>query len=72
MKYKVILEEDQDSGGYIVSCPSIPGCHSQGESEEEAIENIKEAIQACVDCLCEDNVEEAAKNPLAKVVDVDL
>ena len=43
MKIKIILEKGQD--GYIVaSVPSLPGCHSQGKNEKEAIKNIKEAI----------------------------
>lgn len=39
MKFK--LQSDE---GFAVSCPSLPGCHSQGENEQEAIENIREAI----------------------------
>lgn len=44
MKYKVIVEPDFEDSGYIVSCPSLPGCHSQGNTEEEALKNIEEAI----------------------------
>ena len=44
MKFKVILEPDFEDGGYIASCPSLPGCHSQGDTEEEALKNIEEAI----------------------------
>jgi antitoxin HicB len=46
--FKVILEPDEN-GGYIVTCPSLPGCYSQGESVEEALENIKEAIALCLE-----------------------
>ncbi|HEX7400755.1 MAG TPA: type II toxin-antitoxin system HicB family antitoxin [candidate division Zixibacteria bacterium] len=46
--FKVILEPDE-SGGYVVSCPSLPGCYSQGESIEEALENIREAIALCLE-----------------------
>ena len=42
MLYKMMLHESEE--GYSVSCPSLPGCCSQGETEEEAIENIQEAI----------------------------
>jgi predicted RNase H-like HicB family nuclease len=42
MTYKVELIRSED--GYSVSCPSLPGCASQGETEEEAIENIRSAI----------------------------
>ncbi len=43
MKIKVVLES-QEEGGYTVYVPSLPGCISQGETYDEAIENIKEAI----------------------------
>ena len=43
----VTLERDED-GWYIVECPAIPGCVSQGRTEEEAIENIKDAIVECL------------------------
>ena len=42
--FKVILEPDE-IGGYIVICPSIPGCYSQGETVQEAMDNIREAIE---------------------------
>ena len=47
MKLKVILEEAEE-GGYIVSYPALPGCHSQGDSIEDALGNIKEAIAGCI------------------------
>ena len=43
MNYKVRLQESEE--GFSVSCPGLPGCWSQGETEEEALENIKVAIQ---------------------------
>ncbi len=46
--FKVILEPDE-GGGYVISCPSLPGCYSQGETPEEAMENIKEAIGLCLE-----------------------
>ncbi len=46
MKFKVVVHEDEeDSGWFNVSCPSLRGCHSQGRSIEEALKNIKEAIE---------------------------
>lgn len=41
---QVILIPDE-TGGYVVEVPSLPGCYSQGETEEEALANIKEAIK---------------------------
>jgi len=47
---KLIITLDCDETGMIVAeCPSIPGCISQGKTEEEAIGNIREAIQACIE-----------------------
>ncbi|GAI99393.1 unnamed protein product [marine sediment metagenome] len=46
--FKVILEPDE-TGGFVVICPSLSGCYSQGETIEEALENIKEAILLCLE-----------------------
>ncbi|MFN2386771.1 MAG: type II toxin-antitoxin system HicB family antitoxin [Thermoanaerobaculia bacterium] len=43
MRYKVVLKRTDE--GYAVSCPGLPGCWSQGSSEEEALENIQDAIR---------------------------
>ena len=53
MKFKVILRPDAEDGGFNVSCPALPGCHSQGETMEEAMANIKEAIEGCLEVLNE-------------------
>jgi predicted RNase H-like HicB family nuclease len=42
MKYKVVLQESEE--GFSVSCPGLPGCWSQGKTESEALENIRDAI----------------------------
>ena len=52
MKLTVNLDRDED-GVWIVECPSIPGCVSQGSTREEALENIKEAIQLCLEVRAE-------------------
>lgn len=46
--FPVILQEDE-GGGYVVSNPAIDGCYSQGDTIEEALENIKEATKLCVE-----------------------
>ena len=43
MKYKIVLNKTNE--GYSVSCPGLPGCWSQGKTEAQAIDNIKDAIQ---------------------------
>jgi predicted RNase H-like HicB family nuclease len=52
MKFNVIIEQDEDNM-WIVECPTIPGCISQGSSKEEALENIKDAITACLEVRAE-------------------
>jgi predicted RNase H-like HicB family nuclease len=60
MVYKVVLTESEE--GFSVSCPGLPGCWSQGETEDEALENIKDAIteylRAIEDLVKGDNVRE--------------
>jgi predicted RNase H-like HicB family nuclease len=48
MRLIVTLERDE-TGMMVAECPAIPGCVSQGKTEKEAIENIREAIAACVE-----------------------
>ena len=67
MKFKVILQKAEE-GGYIVSCPALPGCHSQGETIDEALENIKEAIAGCLESLSEDRMKRL--KPDGEVVEV--
>ena len=50
MRYTVVLEKDLDVG-YVVSVPTLPGCVSQGDNREEALANIREAIELYIeDC----------------------
>lgn len=44
MRFKIVLEEN-DEGGYTVYVPSLPGCISEGETKEESLKNIQEAIE---------------------------
>ncbi|WP_013323861.1 type II toxin-antitoxin system HicB family antitoxin [Gloeothece verrucosa] len=53
--YTVILEKESD-GGYHAFCPALKGCHSQGDSFEEAIANITEAIELYIESLKADNL----------------
>lgn len=52
--YSVFYEADVD-GGYVVFAPALPGCHTQGETMEEAEANIKEAIELYLESLEADN-----------------
>ncbi|MCK4624124.1 MAG: type II toxin-antitoxin system HicB family antitoxin [Phycisphaerae bacterium] len=52
MKLIVTLERDE-TGMVVAECPSIPGCVSQGETEEDALANIREAIGVCLETRAE-------------------
>ena len=52
MKFLITMRRDED-GMVIADCPAIPGCVSQGRTEEEAEQNIREAIQACLEVRAE-------------------
>jgi predicted RNase H-like HicB family nuclease len=48
MKLQITIYQDE-TGTYVVECPVIPGCVSQGRTEAEALRNIREAIAACLE-----------------------
>lgn len=52
MKFNVTIDQDED-GMWIVECPAIPGCVSQGATEAEALENVKDAIRLCLEVRAE-------------------
>jgi antitoxin HicB len=50
MKYRVLFEVDED-GVFVATCPSLPGCISQGRTRDEAMTNIREAIEGYIKSL---------------------
>ena len=62
MKYTVVIEESE--AGFAVSVPGLPGCHSQGETEAEAVANIREAIREYLDVV-EELSRSAGKKQMA-------
>ena len=52
MKFNVTIDRDED-GAWIVECPSIPGCVSQGATRDAALKNIQEAIAGCLEVRAE-------------------
>lgn len=48
LNYRVIIEQDED-GVFVASVPSVQGCHSQGDTYEEALENIKDVLELCLE-----------------------
>lgn len=65
MRYKVILEESEE--GFAVAVPGLPGCHSQGSTEQEALENIADAIREYVEVATE-----LARRATAREVEVEV
>jgi predicted RNase H-like HicB family nuclease len=71
MKYTVILEKGRESG-YVAYVPALRGCVSQGDSREDAISNIKEAIEVYIEALLEDGLAvptEVGKETVEEQVD---
>jgi predicted RNase H-like HicB family nuclease len=62
MKFTVVLEPDS-GGGYTVICPAVPGCVSEGNSLEEALVNIREAIVLCFEVRRESGLPPVAETP---------
>jgi len=48
MRFPVVIYREE-TGGFSVVCPSLPGCHSQGETLDEALANVREAIDLCLE-----------------------
>lgn len=70
MLFKVVLEKAEE-GGYVIYVPTLPGCVSQGESREEALENIKEAIEVYID-IDYAEIEEQLQGKKAEVVEISI
>ena len=58
MSYKVNVIVEKDEHGYYAYCPELEGCQTQGDSLEETLENIKEAIGLYLDTLSEDEIKD--------------
>ena len=69
MNIPIVLEKEDD-GTYSVHCPIFKGCHSQGETKEEAIKNIKEAIQGWLE-VEQHKLRKSYKFHHARVLEID-
>ncbi|MDP2211863.1 MAG: type II toxin-antitoxin system HicB family antitoxin [Candidatus Aquicultor sp.] len=65
-KFSVVIEKDSD--GYFAFCPELQGCYSQGDTHEDALENIKDAIRLHV----EDRIESGEDIPQAESVSLTM
>ena len=71
-RFKVIIEVDED-GKYIASCPALPACYAQGDTLEEALENIRDVIEMCLEELREEGREpEAEATEIVAVEEVEV
>ncbi len=70
MKYRILIEEDED-GIFVAECPSLPGCVSQGNSRNEALINIQDAIKGYLLSL-EKHKEPVPPSILEEVVEVNI
>jgi predicted RNase H-like HicB family nuclease len=67
MEYPILVEQDPKASGYVVSCPTLKGCISQGDTEDEALENIKDAIKTYLE-----SIEDLKRLKKLRTVDVSV
>jgi predicted RNase H-like HicB family nuclease len=67
-KFTVVFEQDDD-GGYVVRCPSLPGCYSQGDTYDEALANIRSAIALVIEDMRESG-EAIPQEARAETIDI--
>jgi predicted RNase H-like HicB family nuclease len=71
-RYKVILEWDEEGKGYVVSVPALPGCFTQGDTIEEALERAKEAITGHLAALAQEGLPLPTKDVEIAEVQVEI
>lgn len=65
-EFDVVLLEDE-SGGYVALVPTLPGCHTQGDTLEEVMDNVKEAIDLYIETLTEEEKKELLKEKVVGI-----
>lgn len=68
-RFTVIFEKEEQ-GGYHVFCPTLPGCHTQSETVEEGVANIREAIELYLETLVEDGLPIPTEDILIKPIEI--
>jgi predicted RNase H-like HicB family nuclease len=68
----IVIFEKEEAGGYHASCPALKGCHSQGDSFEEASANISEAIELYIESLRADQEPIPMGNPIIQQICVSV
>jgi predicted RNase H-like HicB family nuclease len=73
MRFTIILTPDPEDGGFVAECPAVPGCISEGATVEEALANIKEAVEGCLETLAAQGQPLPAEGQvIVATVDADL
>ncbi len=73
MNYQVNVVLNKDENGYYAYCPALPGCHSQGDTFEEAMVNIREAIELYLETLSEEEIQASlTKETVTATVEVSI
>ncbi|HID19275.1 TPA: type II toxin-antitoxin system HicB family antitoxin [Candidatus Bathyarchaeota archaeon] len=65
-EFDAVIVEDED-GGYVAFVPALPGCHTQGDTLEELLRNVKEAIELYLETLTEEEREDVLKQRVVGV-----
>ncbi len=71
LEFDVIIIEEE-TGGYVASVPSLPGCHTQAETLDELMSNVQEAIQLYLETLDEDEKRELLKRKVSGIQRVSI
>ncbi len=69
-RHFTVIFEKEEEGGYHVFCPVLPGCHTQGESIDEGLQNIREAIQLYIASLVEDGLQVPEEDIFIKPIEI--
>ena len=71
-KFNILFQKDKD--GYFAFCPELKGCHSQGDTFEEAQNNIKEAVELYIETMTKDEIDELlpSKELISTTMEVEL
>jgi predicted RNase H-like HicB family nuclease len=73
MNYKFNTVIEKDEHGYYAFCPELEGCHTQGDTLEEVLDNIREAISLYIETLTAEEIQElASKQVLSTTVEVQV
>ncbi len=71
MKVSVVIE--QDKNGFYAYCPELQGCHTQGDSLEEVLKNIRESVELYLETLSEEEIDQnLSKEILTTTLEVDV